>query len=186
MACGCTSILVIQMFLNVSGVLGLFPLSGKPIPFVSYGGSSIISSLMLAGLVMSVSLRSELPETAHDEPPQPHGRGAEGLRRRRATREPGSRWAPRAASPSSAAVAPRRTRARGRASRPSPSVSPAALRRERAERERAHGARVTTDSSGRRRIDLGPSAGERLRRDSSPNVRGGSARTDRRSDRRGR
>ena len=199
-ACGCTSILVIQMFLNVSGVLGLFPLSGKPIPFVSYGGSSIISSLMLAGLVMSVSLRSELPETAHDEirrglriapgAEEDSGVGEPTLRSSRSSL--GSSRSGLTVLGGGRTSRPDETRARGRSSsRPSGerserSDSPAALRRERAERERAHGARVTTDSSGRRRIDLGPSAGERFRRDSSPNVRGGSARTDRRSDRRGR
>ena len=66
-AVGCTSILWIQMLINVCGVIGLIPLSGKPVPFVSYGGSSIMSSLMLIGLVVSVSRRSKLPETVHDE-----------------------------------------------------------------------------------------------------------------------
>ena len=189
-ACGCTMILVIQMFLNVSGVLGLFPLSGKPIPFVSYGGSSIISSLMLAGLVLSVSLRSELPDTEHDE-----------LRRGFSVAGPAEEDSgvgePTLRSSRPALAAPRSVgltvhgggRASGRSSGRAGSArpdSPAALRREREERERTHGARVTTDSNGRRRIDLGPSAGERLRRDSSPNVRGSSARSDRRSDRRGR
>ena len=65
-AAGCTSIVIVQLLLNVCGVLGLFPLSGKPIPFVSYGGSSIIASMMLVGLIASVSLHSSLPETAHD------------------------------------------------------------------------------------------------------------------------
>ena len=66
-AAGCTSILWIQMLINVCGVIGLIPLSGKPVPFVSYGGSSIISSLMLMGLVVSVSRHSTLPATVHDE-----------------------------------------------------------------------------------------------------------------------
>lgn len=66
LAAGCTSLVVIQMLLNVSGVLGIFPLSGKPIPFISYGGSSIIASLMLVGLILSVSIHSRLPETSHD------------------------------------------------------------------------------------------------------------------------
>ena len=65
-AAGCTSLVMIQLLLNVCGVLGMFPLSGKPIPFISYGGSSIIASLMLVGLVFSVSIHSSLPETSHD------------------------------------------------------------------------------------------------------------------------
>lgn len=66
LAAGCTSIVLIQLLLNVSGVLGVFPLSGKPIPFLSYGGSSILASLMLVGLIASVSIHSKLPETVHD------------------------------------------------------------------------------------------------------------------------
>jgi len=63
---GAASLLGIQLFINVMGVLGLFPLSGKPLPFVSYGGSAIMSSLMLVGLMVSVSRSSSLPETEHD------------------------------------------------------------------------------------------------------------------------
>ena len=65
-AAGCTSLIIIQLLLNVGGVIGAFPLTGKPVPFVSYGGSSVISSLMLVGLVSSVSLRSTLPETSYE------------------------------------------------------------------------------------------------------------------------
>ena len=59
-AFGCSSMLAIQMLLNVCGVIGIFPLSGKPIPFISYGGSSIMSSIMLVGLIFSVSHESGL------------------------------------------------------------------------------------------------------------------------------
>lgn len=65
-AVGCSSLLVIQMLVNVCGVLGLIPLTGKPIPFISYGGSSAIASLMLVGMIVSVSRHSSLPETEHD------------------------------------------------------------------------------------------------------------------------
>lgn len=65
-AAGCTSLLIIQLLLNLSGVVGIFPLSGKPVPFISYGGSSIISSFILVGLVLSVSMRSTLPQTEYD------------------------------------------------------------------------------------------------------------------------
>lgn len=64
---GVCMMFVIQTALNISGVLGIFPLSGKPIPFVSYGGSSIISSFLLMGLVLSVSRSERLPQTIHDE-----------------------------------------------------------------------------------------------------------------------
>lgn len=65
-ACGCSTILVAQLFVNVGGVIGLLPLSGKPVPFLSYGGSSIMSCCILVGLILSVSRSSILPETEHD------------------------------------------------------------------------------------------------------------------------
>lgn len=65
-ACGCTSLIVIQLLVNICGVLGLIPLSGKPLPFLSYGGSSIMSCLMFVGMLVSVSAHSQLPETEHD------------------------------------------------------------------------------------------------------------------------
>ena len=42
------------------------PALGKPIPFISYGGTSILASLMIAGMIVSVSVHSRLPETEHD------------------------------------------------------------------------------------------------------------------------
>ncbi|MGI6755648.1 MAG: FtsW/RodA/SpoVE family cell cycle protein [Atopobiaceae bacterium] len=65
-ASGCSILFGVQFMLNVLGVIGFFPLSGKPVPFISYGGSSIISSLMLIGLLGSVSLRSTLPKTVYE------------------------------------------------------------------------------------------------------------------------
>ncbi len=65
-AAGCTSLIIIQLLVNVCGVLGIMPLSGKPVPFISYGGSTIMSCLMLVGMIVSVSNHSALPETVHD------------------------------------------------------------------------------------------------------------------------
>mgnify|MGYP000234811405 CR=1 FL=1 len=44
--------------INALGILNVFPMTGKPLPFISYGGSSIIVSLMLAGLILRVSHES--------------------------------------------------------------------------------------------------------------------------------
>lgn len=65
-ASGCGCMFLIQTMINVAGVVGIFPLSGKPIPFLSYGGSSILSSFIAVGLVLSVSIHSQLPQTKHD------------------------------------------------------------------------------------------------------------------------
>ena len=65
-AAGCTSMLIIQLFVNVCGVIGIMPMTGKPIPFISYGGSSIIASLLMVGVILSVSFNTVLPETEND------------------------------------------------------------------------------------------------------------------------
>jgi cell division protein FtsW len=47
-----------QAFLNMLCMVNLLPMTGKPLPFFSAGGSSIIVTLMVAGLILNVSLRS--------------------------------------------------------------------------------------------------------------------------------
>lgn len=55
LALGATCMLVVQAFMNMSVVLGLGPTKGIPLPMISYGGSSLVSSLILLGLLLSVS-----------------------------------------------------------------------------------------------------------------------------------
>jgi len=50
-----TIMLVFQAFLNIGCVIGVFPTTGKPLPFISSGGSSLIASFMMIGLILSVS-----------------------------------------------------------------------------------------------------------------------------------
>ncbi|NMF25391.1 cell division protein FtsW [Olsenella umbonata] len=197
-AVGCTFIIVAQMLLNVSGVLCMFPLSGKPIPFVSYGGSSIMSSLMLAGVVMSVSLQSKLPQTEYDDR-RSEWSVTSAPRQESFVGEPTPRSARRTSVPlAGTATSAEPTRGRftvlgggrepGAERAGGSSTSPEQLRREREMRARANGARVTSDRRGRTRIDLGPSASDRLRtRNQGPEVRGYDGPTrDSRRDRRGR
>ena len=61
MASGSAVILAVQFLINALGILNVFPMTGKPLPFISYGGSSIIVSLMLAGLILRVSYESAPP-----------------------------------------------------------------------------------------------------------------------------
>lgn len=51
-----------QAFVNIACVIGLAPVTGKPLPFVSYGGTSIIATLILVGLILAVSFRSDVPD----------------------------------------------------------------------------------------------------------------------------
>ncbi len=57
-AAGLTVMIVFQAFLNISCVVGLAPTTGKPLPFISSGGSSLLSSLLLVGALLSVSYGS--------------------------------------------------------------------------------------------------------------------------------
>ncbi|MBV8551614.1 MAG: FtsW/RodA/SpoVE family cell cycle protein, partial [Acidobacteriaceae bacterium] len=55
LALSVTVCIVVQALINISVVLGLAPNKGIPLPFISYGGSSILSSLLLMGMLLSVS-----------------------------------------------------------------------------------------------------------------------------------
>ncbi len=57
-AAGLTTMIVFQAFLNIACVVGLFPTTGKPLPFISSGGSSMISSLLLVGIILAISFDS--------------------------------------------------------------------------------------------------------------------------------
>ncbi|HJN84765.1 MAG TPA: FtsW/RodA/SpoVE family cell cycle protein, partial [Patescibacteria group bacterium] len=54
---GLGTLLFIQMTVNIAMNLGMMPVTGLPLPFVSYGGSSLLSSLVIFGLIESVALR---------------------------------------------------------------------------------------------------------------------------------
>ncbi|HJO78017.1 MAG TPA: FtsW/RodA/SpoVE family cell cycle protein, partial [Prochlorococcaceae cyanobacterium Fu_MAG_134] len=57
-AIGCTTILVGQAVINVAVASGVMPTTGLPLPMVSYGGNSLISSVLIAGLLIRCSLES--------------------------------------------------------------------------------------------------------------------------------
>ncbi len=48
---GATAALAFQMFVNIGMVVGLLPVAGVPLPFVSYGGSSLLTSWILLGII---------------------------------------------------------------------------------------------------------------------------------------
>jgi cell division protein FtsW len=54
-ATGCTALLALQALVNILVVVGLLPTKGVPLPFLSYGGSSLVVSCAALGLLLSVS-----------------------------------------------------------------------------------------------------------------------------------
>jgi cell division protein FtsW len=58
-AIGCTTLLVGQSILNIAVASGAMPTTGLPLPMISYGGNSLMSSLLVCGLLIRCSLESQ-------------------------------------------------------------------------------------------------------------------------------
>jgi rod shape determining protein RodA len=59
-AAGVVSMVVFQTFVNVGMTIGIMPITGIPLPFVSYGGSSLISNFLAIGLLENIHMRRYL------------------------------------------------------------------------------------------------------------------------------
>jgi cell division protein FtsW len=59
LALGITAMVVGQALINLSVVLGLMPTKGIPLPFISYGGSSLIGMLLATGVLLNISQHAD-------------------------------------------------------------------------------------------------------------------------------
>ncbi len=63
LATGVTVWVVAQAAINIGGVIGLLPVSGIPLPFVSFGGSSLVFTMIAAGLLANVARQANQTPT---------------------------------------------------------------------------------------------------------------------------
>ena len=47
--------IALEAFINIAGVMGLIPLKGLALPFLSYGGTSLLMSLISVGILLNIS-----------------------------------------------------------------------------------------------------------------------------------
>ena len=99
LAVGLTVSLGLQTLIITAGIVKLIPLTGITFPFVSYGGSSLLASFIIIGLLLAISHRSAVavraggPRTVIADPcPAAGGLPRPGLRPGDAWRSPGGRW----------------------------------------------------------------------------------------------
>lgn len=58
-ASGITGVFLFHMLENIGMVMGLLPITGVPLPFISYGGSSLITNFICIGLLLNISSKRQ-------------------------------------------------------------------------------------------------------------------------------
>lgn len=94
-AAGITSMVVVQAVINMGAVLGVIPMAGLTLPFVSFGGSSLIVLLSCTGILVNIGRRSRAHSTSGRVVPVADGGDRRGRDRR--ARDAGARGGRRAA-----------------------------------------------------------------------------------------
>ena len=56
-AAGAVGLLILQVFVNIGMTIGIMPVTGIPLPFISYGGTSLLTHFVLIGLLLNVHMR---------------------------------------------------------------------------------------------------------------------------------
>jgi cell division protein FtsW (lipid II flippase) len=74
-AVGVVSVIFTQVFVNIGMTIGLLPITGMTLPFVSYGGSSLLANFVIVGLLVNVAARRPIvmaqPSFEYDRPAGP-------------------------------------------------------------------------------------------------------------------
>jgi cell division protein FtsW len=61
LAAGITAWVSVQAFINIGAVIGILPITGVPLPFVSFGGSSLVQLLFAVGILLNVARQGSSP-----------------------------------------------------------------------------------------------------------------------------
>jgi cell division protein FtsW len=64
LAVGITTWLCVQAFVNIGAVIGVLPITGVPLPFISFGGSSLLATMAASGILLNVAKSSGTPRAA--------------------------------------------------------------------------------------------------------------------------
>jgi len=75
-AVGIAGVLLFQVFVNVGMTIGIMPVTGVPLPFVSFGSSSLVVFLIAIGLLQSIHVHSRLAPVTGRFKGEPHGQMA--------------------------------------------------------------------------------------------------------------
>jgi rod shape determining protein RodA len=65
LAVGVATIFLFHVFVNVGMTMGIMPVTGIPLPFISYGRSSLVLSVLSLGLLQSIAARSRAEVSKH-------------------------------------------------------------------------------------------------------------------------
>jgi cell division protein FtsW (lipid II flippase) len=60
-AAGTASMIVFQILVNAGMIAGIMPVTGIPLPFITHGGASLVSTAIALGLIQSIAMRSDEP-----------------------------------------------------------------------------------------------------------------------------
>ena len=68
LAAGLTTVIAMEAFINMAAVMGLVPTKGLVLPFLSYGGTSLMMCMMIVGVLLNVSSRQGIEEVNVETP----------------------------------------------------------------------------------------------------------------------
>lgn len=59
LAAGIISVIAVQVIINIAVVTGSMPVTGVPLPFISYGGTSLVFNLAAVGVLLNISRQTK-------------------------------------------------------------------------------------------------------------------------------